>query len=287
MSNRVSAETDITLALRKYLAENVNFPKTGGYQDGVIEVSGNVGGIPYGDIYQKGDLFTQPVGDGQLGKLYYVAASAPGSDTLVVQEEISPSTARPRVTFVTDAFTPELDDTYRVAIGIRSRPSARTGFVRQLSAGRRLSFDQQYVILTEPFWTGGFWLHVEGRDKLETSYVFEVVNARAELLSDIYKFRVRMFPERVDVVNLEVAGIFKNVLAINVLAGLTEATPIDQLPDGMPVVAFPWDKITGVSPVVEQDSTGIPLPWYGEKVGDYPLSTEADTAGISDMPPTE
>lgn len=285
--NRVSAETDIRLSMRSFYAQRIAYPKTGGYAPGVIEKIGDVEGVPYGDLYEVGDVFLDPVGDNQLGLVYYVAEASPGSNRLLLQLEASTQQIRPRVVVVSDVFQPEVTQGARVHIGIRSRPTARGGYVRALHVNRLLSNDGQNIILASPFWRGSFWLHVEGVDRLETSYVFEMVNSRQKFITDIYKFEIDVFPIRADVVNLENGGVFRNVLTVNVNATVTPATPIDQLPDGMPTVAFPYDPISGVSPVIEQATPEINFPWYAERVGDYPLSQEADDANVANMPPTE
>lgn len=284
--NRVSAEDDIRFALRKYYAERVVYPLMGGYQDGTISLSGDVEGIPYGDIYEVGDIFTEAVGDGLLGKIYYVAHAEPGNPTLELQQEVSRGQARPKVVLVNEAVGPEVvQGASRVYIGIRSRPTARSGFVRALHASRRVHQDGKHIVLTEPFWRGGFYYHVEGANRSEAAYVTEMVNTRVKVITDLYKFEVDVMPIRLDVVNLEVGGVFRNVINLNATARVTPATPLDQLPDGMPQVYFPYDPITGVSPVIEHDSRGASFPWPAEKVGDYPLSEEADP--YADMPRTE
>jgi len=284
--NRVDAEVDIRLALRKMYAEGIVYPLTGGYTDDVITVSGDVDGIPYGDIYKQGDYFTEPVGAGLLGKIYYVAFSEANNPTIKLQQEVSRGQARPKVVIVEDFIHFEVNDP-RVHIGIRSRGTARSGFVRALYGGRVLHVDRGGFVLTEPFWRGSFWLHVEGKDRFETAYVFSMVNSRQKLITDIYKFEIDFVPIRVDVVNLEANGVFRNVLTANVTARCTADTPVHQLPDGMPEVYFGTDIITGVSPVIEDWDRGEPFPWYAERVGNYPLSQEADDAGVADMPPTE
>lgn len=291
MSTRVSLETDIRYALRAYYGTRIAYPRIGGEEtdQGITQVTGEVDGVPYGDLYQEGDVFTAPNGPGQLGTIYYVVHSQPGDPTITVVPEQSPGTARPKVVLVDDIWAPEVTQgKSRVYIGIRSRPTARAGFVRALHAGRVLHEDRQHVIVTAPIWRGGFWLHVDGTDRREASYVLEMVNSRAQLVSDIYKLAVDVRPRRLDLSNLENSGLFRNVLAIDVDASLTPQTPLDQLPDGLPDnTHWPWSEITGVSAVIEAHHNE-PLPRYGEKVGDYPTSETADDSGLEFyMPPTE
>lgn len=288
--NRVSLETDIRYALRTYYATRIAYPQTGGYDsEGVTEVTGSIDGVPYGDLYREGDVFTDSVGSGLLGVIYYVVAATPGDPTIRVQPEVSPGTARPVVVLVDDIWKPEIKKgASRVHIGIRSRPTARAGYVRALHSGRVLHEDRQHVLITAPIWRGGFWLHVDGIDRLETSYVLEMVNSRAQMTSDIYKLAIDVRPRQVNLSNLESSGMFRNVIAIDVDAGLTADSPLDDLPDGLPdTTHWPWAEITGVSPVIEPHNEE-PLPRYAEKVGDYPTSETADESGIEfEMPRTE
>lgn len=288
---RVSIETDIRLALRAYYATRIAYPRMGGEEtsQGITQLTGDIDGVPYGDLYEEGDTFTVPNGPNQLGTIYYVVKAKRGDPTITVVPEQSPGTERPKVVLVRNVWSPEVTKgKSRVYIGIRSRPTARAGYTRALFAGRVMHEDRQHVIITSPIWRGGFWLHVDGVDRDETGYVLEIVNSRAQFTSDIYKLAIDVRPRRIDLSNLENSGLFRNVLAIDVDAGLTPQTPLDQLPDGLPDnTHWPWDEIVGVSPVIEphQDE---PLPRYGEKVGDYPLSETADESGLDFyMPPTE
>ena len=291
MSTRVSLETDIRYALRTYYGTRIAYPRMGGgeREDLVTQVTGEVDGVPYGDLYREGEVFTVPNGPGQLGTIYYVVHSQPGDPTLTVVEERSPGTVRPVVTLVDGIWAPEVTKgESRVYIGIRSRPTARAGFVRALHAGRVLTEDRQHVIVTAPIWRGGFWLHVDGVDRREVSYVLDMLNSRAQMTSDVYKLAIDLRPRRIELSNLENSGLFRNVLAVDVDASLTPATPVDQLPDGLPDnIHWPWNEITGVSAVIEAHHNE-PLPRYGEKVGDYPTSKTADDSGLEFyMPPTE
>lgn len=283
--NRVSAEVDIRYALREYYATRIAYPQTQGFAEStVIEVEGDHDGLPYGDFYQPGDVFLDPVGNGQLGRIYYVQHSQPGSRKLRLQLEHSPGTVRPKVVLMDGIFTPEVTrGRSRVHIGIRSRATARAGFVRALYSNRVLHEDRQHIILTEPFWRGSFWLHVEGQDRLEVSHVFELINTRIRIdHTPIYKFLLNARPIRVDLVNLENGGVFRSILSLEVEASLTPATPLDQLPDGMPQAYFPFTPIEGVTPVVEPELVPSEPP-YGEATGHYPLTTVADESAYADM----
>lgn len=286
--NRVAAEVDIRYALRKYYTERIVYPRTLGWaQAPTITVSGTIGAIPYGDYYKKGDVFTDPVGDGLLGKIYYVVDSQEGSPTLVLQQESATGNAHPRVVLVDHLDRPEVTQgDSRVYVGIRSRPTARAGFVRALHVGRVLHDTEPYVVLTEPFWRGGISLYVEGTDKLETGYVFEMLNTRIQTRTDIYKFDIDVKPLRAEVVGLEASGVFRYVLVADVAASASSATPVTQLPDGMPTVYFPYDPILGVSPVIE-DWGDDGFPRYAEKVGNFPLTDDPVYVAESDIPPTE
>lgn len=289
--NRVSLETDIRYALRTYFGTRIAYPVMAGVQNdvGITNITGDLDGVPYGDLYQKGDVFTQPVGDGLLGQVYYVANSTPGDPTITVLPEATVKTQRPKVVIVDGIWRPEIKEGgSRVHVGIRSKPTARAARLRALFAGRVLHDDREHVIITSPIWRGTVWLHVDGVERRETSYVTEMVNSRFQVTSDIYKLAVNVVPRRLELSNLENSGLFRNVINFDVDAGLTPASPLDQLPDGLPdTIYFPWTEIVGVSPVVEPHNDD-PLPRYAEKVGDYPLSETADDSGLTfDMPPTE
>jgi hypothetical protein len=288
---RVSLETDIRYALRTYYATRIAYPRMGGEEtdEGITQLTGEVDGVPYGDLYREGEVMTVPNGSGQLGTIYYVVASEPGDPTITVVPEQSPGTVRPIVVLVDDIWKPEVKKgDSRVHVGIRSRPTARAGYTRALYTGRVLHEDRQHIIITAPIWRGGFWLHVDGTERREVSYVVEMLNSRAQLTSDLYKLAIDVRPRRLDLSNLENSGLFRNVIAIDVDAGLTPQTPLDQLPDGLPDnTHWPWDEIVGVSPVIEAHHNE-PLPRYAEKVGDYPTSDTADESGIDfSMPETE
>lgn len=292
--NAVSIATDIRYALRKLYAEGVAYPVTGHMNaQEISQVTGTVEGTPYGDIYQVGDVFTDPVGDNLLGAIFYVVESYPGDPTITLQQEISPGIRRPKVRLLDHLLSGEITEGERVHIGIRSRPTARYAVVRGFGTRRAIHDDEVHVFYTDTFWRGGIWLHVEGVDHLEVSYVFDAVNTGVrDLITDVYKLRVNLYPRQVQIINLEASGMFRNVLSADVTAALTAATPLEHLPDGLPPLYWPWDGVIGVSPVIEPFGLIEPLPVYAEKVGDYPL-TEAAHQHRDDhpeqfyMPPTE
>lgn len=283
--NRVAAEFDIRHGLRKFFATHITYPKMQGFAAGtIVDIEGDVDAVPYGDLYQVGDVFTDPVGDGQLGLIYYVVAV--DGRNMRLQLESAQGNMRPKVVAVDKLGSPEIaEGDSRVHVGIRIRPTARSGFVNTLNVNRLLHQDGQHVVLATPFWRGGGSIYVEGTDKNETAYVFEMVNSRQKIISDIYKFELDFVPIRAEVVGLEAGGLFRNILIFNLTATVTPATPIHDLPDGMPTVYFPFDPILGVSPVIEDDR--FPEPRDAEKVGNYPLTDDPDYWNVADMPPTE
>lgn len=286
--NRVAIEFDVRYGLRKFYTEHVAYPRTLGWAAAATTtVTGAIGGQPLGNYYAVGDVYTDPVGDGLLGRIYYVVDAQPGNPTLRLQQETSQGYDHPRTILVDHLNRMEVTKgDSRVYIGIRSRPTARSGFVRALHGPRVLHESQPYVVLTEPFWRGGFSMYVEGTDKLQTGYVFEMINTRIQFRTDVYKLDVDVQPVRVEVLGLEASGVFRYVLSTNVTASATAATPVDQLPDGVPELYFPWDPILGVSPVIELDAHD-PFPRYAERVGNYPLTDDPNYQAVADMPPTE
>ena len=120
--NRVAVETDVRYALRDYYATHIAYPQAGVLtgSDGIITRSGDVDGIPYGELYAAGDPFIDPIGDGQLGLIYHVVQAHGNTLTLKLDESLG--TLRPKVTLVDDIWKPEVKQgRSAVYIGIRSR----------------------------------------------------------------------------------------------------------------------------------------------------------------------
>lgn len=261
----ISAEMDIAQSLTDLYRRKLIYPAIGGVggRSAETEVSGFIDGVPYGDIYRRGDTYLTEGDSFNAGRLYYVAQATPGSPVLLLQEDASPESRRARVVHMVENTWPEMRGK-EVFVGVRSKANARFGPVRALFADREWHEGQQDVILAAPFWRGGFYIHIDGPNAWDEKYVSEMVNTGLEFTTRIYRFLVRVSPTRYELRNYELQGRWKSVINMDATAQVTAQTPIHDLPHGMPIVSYPDTPISGFSPVLENFDRR-----HAEKVGDY------------------
>lgn len=256
---------DIVHSLESYWRENIIYPAAGGLgrSSATESVTGFVNGVPYGDLYRVNDVFLTE-GDSQLaGKVMYVAKSEPGSPDMLLEEFKSPGMVRPVITHLDQSNWPEARSD-RVMVGLKIRPSSRFQPIIAGFGHREWHADMQDVILRQPFWRGGVFVHVDAGNSWDEKYVSDLLNQGFDYTTRIYKFSVKFRPTRFDVRNMELQGRWRSVINCNLTAEVTPDTPIHDLPLGMPVVSYPQTPITGMTPVVE-----LPDKRYAESAGDY------------------
>lgn len=277
----LSAEIDIAHSLEAHWRETLTYTPAGGLGGTTVveQKTGTANGLPYGDVYREGDVFLEEAQGGVAGRLLYVASSTPGNPTITLQPDRPQVLRRPRVAAVTEATWPRVLGP-EVFIGIKTKPDARYGVIPALHAARELHQDGNHMLITEPFWKGGFYVHVEAHNRYDITAVTEMINRGFDYTTRIYKFLVEFRPVRFELRNYEINKRWKSVLNVNAYASVTPETPLDDLPNGMPDVFWPWTAITGVSPVLAgEDYTPA------EKVGDYDLDT-SDGVDENNFPPT-
>lgn len=280
--SRISADMDIVHSLADHYRAKLTYVPIGGLGGHLAteRVSGFIDGVPLGDIYNVNDVYLSQGESGFAGKVYYVAKAQKGDPELLLQPDVPGELARPLVHVVSETSHPDTDSE-RVLVGIRTRPNSRYAPVQALFASRSMHAGGNDVILREPFWRGGFYIHVEAGNRWDERVISELINTGMEFETRLYRFRVKFSPIRFEVRNLELQGRFRSVINADASAEVTENTPIHDLPNGFPRVSYPYENIVGVTPIVE-----VPERVYAEKVGDYQVGGGPHHDPAPNWPPT-
>lgn len=265
--SRISASMDMAESLVKLYRERLIYPAIGGLggRAATTEVSGFIDGVPYGDIYRVNDTFLSEGDAFAAGKVYYVARATPGSPVLALQEDVSPESRRARVVHLVENNAPAQRGN-EVFVGVRVKPTARFAPVHALFSQREWHEGNEDIILTAPFWRGGFYIHIDGPNAWDERYISEMVNTGLEMTTSIYRFLVKINPTRFELRNAEIQGRWRSVINMDATAEVTAETPIHDLPVGMPVVSYPATPISGFTPIIENFDQK-----HAEKVGDYQI----------------
>lgn len=280
VAKKVSPGFDILESLRVHLAESLYYHPRQGYtaRERNVELVGDVNGVPYGDLYRDNDTFLMPGQPGEMGRVMYVGKAERGSPRLVLQEEQPHPQKHPRVVMVSGHDFGKEVDTNTVLVGIRHLPGAFVQAPQQVPELRLTSRDGYRQLVNEPFWSGGFHLHVAALDKWDGDFVFNLLNRAVDLTTRLYQLRAIFIPQRPQLMGERIADVFQYVLSGSVLAALTADTPYDALPDevadglvfGNDGAVSGW---TGILGIPELDDA---MKRHGEKAGDF------DVPGVGD-----
>lgn len=265
----VSVEMDAVQSLANWYRQNIRYTPHGVGQgaEETKTVTGFSHGSPYGDLYRVNDVFLTE-GDAQkAGEVYYVAESKPGSPTLRLQKD-HPLTHQVAPYVVhTDSYATTQEkrsDANRAFIGIRSRGNSRYGVMPGTYVDRLMHTSGDHFIIARPFWEGTFYIQVDSSNSWDTKNVMAAINSGLDIESSLYRLALRLRPVRTDLNNILIQGRWTESIQMNITATATINTPIHDLPPGTPQIAWRWNNITGVTPIVEESETG-----YYETAGDY------------------
>lgn len=280
--SKFSLEYDVKRSLALYIKETIGYrvPSEVGSTTTSSTISGYVGDVPYGSIYEVGDVYLnrQASPDPNIvaqvaGDVLYVAQAEPGNPTIVCELAQDTPVRRPKVTVIGDVYRPEVlhgkDDVY---VGVRLEQGKSPLSIRTILANVVSSLDRKKILHGEWIFRGNLYLHIEGQHEEAVTQVVEALNTTiVTFQSRLYSLRVRVYGRTVEVRNLEIARRFKNLITADVKAWFTEFTPYGDLPEYLdPSLVTDAQPILGVTPILEEYELED-VPRYAEAGEDVPI----------------